>query len=389
MAKTRHTPGSQASLREANRSRIVEALKRHGGITQVEIASATGLSQATVSNIVKELQADGVLSIKPTSRNGRRAMRVTLAKNLGLIVGAHFGERSLRVGVADLAQTVLMEQHMPLPDEHRADLGLDRAALLAADLLDSIGASMQEVQTFVIGIPAPVDNATGQIAARRMIKGWSGVQIADVMRARIRRPVLIDNDANLGALAEARHGAARDSDQAVYIRVSHGLGSGLIINGALFRGFAGTAGEIGHVTVDENGAVCRCGNRGCLETLVRGPVLLKMLRDSHGPMTLRDVIHRAQDGDAGCRRIIADAGRHIGVATASMCNLLNPQRIVIGGELAQAGNILIEPLASVVERFAIPSAAAEVEIVQGELGDRAEMLGAIALGAESLPLVRE
>lgn len=382
--RTRTTPGSQASLREANRRRIVEALRLHGGITQVEIAHATGLSQATVSNIVKELRADGVLTIGPTSRNGRRAIRVALAQHLGLIVGVHFGERHLRVGVADLARTVLAEERTPLTEEHRAEPALDRAARLVGDLLDSIGATMPEVLTFVVGIPGPVDNATGRIAARRTIKGWSGVPIAEVLRVRTGRPVLVDNDANLGVLAEARHGAARGCDQVVYIRASHGVGAGLLVDGRLFRGFAGTAGEIGHVTMDENGAVCRCGNRGCLETFVRSPVLLSLLRDSHGPITMREAIDRAREGDAGCRRIIADAGRHIGVAAAGLCNLLNPERIVIGGELAEAGELLLEPVADVVQRFAIPSAAAEVRIVQGELGDRAELLGALALGAECL-----
>lgn len=217
------------------------------------------------------------------------------------------------------------------------------------------------------------------MSAPGIFPGWGGVPIAARLSARLGRPVHVDNDANLGALAEARYGAARGCAHAAYISVSHGVGAGLILDGKVFRGRAGTAGEIGHVTIDDDGPVCRCGNRGCLETFVRAPVLLDMLRASHGPLTLKDVIVRARNGDAGCRRVVADAGRHIGVAAASLCNLLNPERLVIGGELAGAGPILIEPIRDVVERFAIPTASGSVAIVEGVLHERAEMMGALAL----------
>ena len=373
------TPGSQSSLREANRARVLSAVKRFGSLTQVEVAGATGLSPATVSNIVRELVGAGILKRSPTSRSGRRAQQVSLARTLGVAAGIHVGHRHLRIVLADLSHTVLAETRLPLAADHRADVELDRAALLISDQLESIGATHDELLTVGLGLPAPIDTRTGQVSAPGVLPGWAGVPIADRLSARLGRPVHVDNDANLGALAEFRYGAARGCDHAAYISVSHGVGAGLVVDGRLFRGRAGTAGEIGHVTIDEDGPVCRCGNRGCLETFVRAPVLLEMLRASHGPLTLKDVIVRARSGDAGCRRVVADAGRHIGVAAASLCNLLNPERLVIGGELAGAGPILLDPIRDVVERLAIPTAAGTVTIVQGELADRAEMMGALAL----------
>jgi predicted NBD/HSP70 family sugar kinase len=374
-------PGSQTSLREANSGRVLEAVKTHGALTQVEVAGLTGLSPATVSNIVKELVAAGVLNARPSTRSGRRAQQVSLARGVGICVGVDFGYRHLRVALADLSQEILAEQRLPLPADHRADLGLDRAALLVGDLLERIDSSPQEVLGIGLGVPAPVDVSTGRIGSATLMPGWQGVQLADELSARLRAPVIVDNNANLGALAEVQRGAARGCSNVAYIRVSNGVGSGLVLGGQLFRGHVGTAGEIGHVTIDENGPVCRCGNRGCLETFVRAPVLLDMLRASHGPMSLREVISRAQQGDAGCRRVIADAGRHIGVAVAGVCNLLNPELVVLGGALAAAEDLLLDPMRDVVERFALPAAAERVRVIPGRLKERAEILGAVGLAA--------
>jgi predicted NBD/HSP70 family sugar kinase len=378
------TPGSQSSLREANRARVLEAIRRHGALTQVEVAGVTGLSPATVSNIVRELTVAGVVSTRLTVRSGRRATEVRLARTMGLVAGVDFGFRHLRVALADLSSRIVAEQHMPLAADHRADVGLDRAALLVGDLLDSLGTDIGEVRGVGLGLPAPVDAATGSVAHTGVLRGWSGVPVAAVLSGRLGVPVAVDNDANLGALAEARYGAAQGCGNVVYIRVSHGVGAGLILDGRLFRGHAGTAGEIGHVTIDENGPVCRCGNRGCLETFVRAPVLLELLRPSHGALVLRDMLALAEQGDPGCRRVIADAGRHIGVATSSVVNLLNPQRIVVGGALAAAGDLLLDPLRAAVERGAISSAAASLQVVRGSLGERAEVLGAIALALDEV-----
>jgi len=376
------TPGSQTSLREANRARIVNAVQQRGSLTQVELAGVTGLSPATVSNIVKELTGAGVLHTAPTSRSGRRAQQVTLARNLGLVAGVHFGTRSLRVALADVAHRIVAEQRMPLAPDHRADAGLDRAALLLTEMVESVEASMSEVLAVGVGVPAPVDVRTGRVSTLGMLRGWDGVAVPQVLEHRIGVPVHVDNDANLGALAEVRLGAARGRENVLYLRVSHGVGGGLVLGGRLFHGRSGTAGEIGHVTIDENGPICRCGNRGCLETFVGAPVLLDMLQASHGSLTLPDVIARAHDGDPGCRRVISDAGRHLGVATANVCNLFDPDLVVVGGRLAEAGNLLLEPLRIMLEQRTVPSTAGPVEVVASELGAAAEVRGALAVALD-------
>jgi predicted NBD/HSP70 family sugar kinase len=199
------------------------------------------------------------------------------------------------------------------------------------------------------------------------------------MHAELGLPVRVENDANLGALAEIVWGAGRDCTDLVYVKVATGVGAGLVLNGRLYHGAGGTAGEIGHVTIDDSGPICRCGNRGCLEAFAGAEAVLEPLRRRHGDrLTLRQVVLQAQAGDVGCRRVIADAGRALGRAVAGTCNLLSPERVLVGGELAQAADLLLEPLREAVGRSAI-AATREVPIRAGVLGERAEVLGAVAL----------
>jgi predicted NBD/HSP70 family sugar kinase len=373
-------PGSQGALRAANQRRVVAAIRAAGSLTQAEIARATGLSAATVSNIVNDLAADGMLQVSSTISSGRRARAVSVSRSAGLAIGIDFGRRHLRVAVADLAHKVLAEEQVPLPHQHRAEHGIDAAAGLVEKLLAHARGDHAAVVGVGVGVPGPIDSRTGRIGASTILPEWVGVRPSDAVRARLDLPVHVENDANLGVLAEVEWGSARGQRNAAYIKIATGIAAGLVINGQLHRGVAGTAGEIGHTTIDESGRICRCGNRGCLETFASVPVILGLLEQSHGAdLSIVDVIRMADRGDIGCRRVIEDAGRHLGVAVANLANLLNPQTVVIGGDLAAAGDLLLDPLRGVVRRFAIPSAAAVAEVVPSSLGSRAQVLGALAL----------
>lgn len=373
------TPGSATSMREANRARIVDAVKRYGGLTQVELAAATGVSTATVSTIVRELLAAGVVETHSTSRSGRRATRVTMARQLGVVAGVQVGPRALRVALSDLALDVVADQFLPLPPDHRVDTTLDRAALLVMDLLDQVGADVEELLALGLALPAPVAPGTGELTVRGAMRGWEDTELAGVLSRRISRPVHAAKDADLGAVAEHDLGAARGLRDVVYVRVGHTTSAGLLLDGRVHHGRAGTAGEIGHVQVDPSGPVCRCGNRGCLDTVVGAPVLLSLLRASHGDLTTGDLLAHAADGDPGCRRVLADAGRAVGQVVGDLVTTLGPETVVVGGELAAAGEVLLGPLRDAVTARAVPSTRGAVPVVGGELGDRADILGALAL----------
>lgn len=382
MARRSAQPGSQSSLREANRARLIESLKRHGRLTQVELAGSTGLSPATVSNIVKELTASGLLHTSFTSRSGRRATLVSLARQLGLVAGVHFSSRQLRIAIADATRTIVTQTSLPLPLDHRHDAELDRLSILLGDVMESLGGSVSDLLAVGLALPAPIDPRTGMVSTPGLLRGWEGVDVAASLTSRIGRPVYVDSEANLGGLAEAREGNARAAASSVFIRVGHSISAGLIVGGDLFHGVNGKAGQIGHVTLDENGPICRCSNRGCLETFAGGPALLSLFPPSEGMQRLGDLLQAAEAGDGSSRRVIADAGRHIGVAAASLCNLFDPELIVVGGELGLAGEILMAPMRHALERSALPTAGGLPEIVGTSFGEWAETRGAIAIALD-------
>jgi predicted NBD/HSP70 family sugar kinase len=175
-------------------------------------------------------------------------------------------------------------------------------------------------------------------------------------------------------------GAAKGVTDGVYVNVGTGIGAGLIIGGAVYRGAAGTAGEIGHATAKESGPVCRCGNRGCLERYAGGSAMINDLAGSRGlELTLDDLVAHVQAGDIASRRVVADAGSLIGEHLAVLCNVLNPSRVVVGGPLSETGEVLLEPIRRSISRSALPVAAETVEVVPGDLGERATAMGAVAL----------
>ena len=377
--------GSLESLRRLNRLRVIHALRDQGSISRAEIARRTGLSRSTVSSLVADLQADGLvieraeLGAAHGTQGGRPPILLSFDSSAGAAVGIDFGHSHLRVAVSDLSSRILAERAVPLDTDDAAEEGLDAAADLVVELLADAGIDPGQVIGAGMGLPGPIRQEDGVVGSGAILPGWVGVPAVAAMRSRLELPILVDNDANLGALAEAAFGAARDASDMIYLKVASGIGAGLILNGRLYRGATGLAGELGHLLVDPEGHVCRCGNRGCLETLAATGALVDLLRRSHGDVTVARMLELAHGGDLGCRRVIADAGRAIGQAVSMLLNVLNPELLVVGGDLADAGDLLLDGVRESIGRAALPSAADAAGVVAGVLGERAQVLGAIAL----------
>jgi glucokinase-like ROK family protein len=378
--------GSLEALRRLNRLRVIHALRDQGLISRAEIARRTGLSRSTVSSLVADLQADGLVVERGEpgaahgTQGGRPPILLSFDSSAGAAVGIDFGHSHLRVAVSDLSSRILAERALPLDTDHAAEQGLDAAAELVGDLLAEAGIDESQVIGAGMGLPGPILQESGVVGSSAILPGWVGVAAADEMRRRLDVPILVDNDANLGALAEAAFGAGQDAADLIYLKVASGIGAGLLLNGRLYRGTGGLAGEFGHFLVDPNGLVCRCGNRGCLETLAATGALVELLRRSHGEdVTVQRMLDLARAGDTGCRRVIADAGRAIGRAVSMLINVLNPELVVVGGDLADAGDLLLDGVRDSIARATLPSAAEAARVVTGVLGDRAQVLGAIAL----------
>jgi predicted NBD/HSP70 family sugar kinase len=377
--------GSLESLRRLNRLRVIDALRADELISRADIARRTGLSRSTVSSLVSDLQADGLVVERSEhatahgDQGGRPPILLSFDPSAGAAVGIDFGHRHLRVAVADLASNLLAARELALDTDRAALDGLDAATELVAAALHDAGVDRSRVVGAGMGLPGPIEQRSGVIGSASILPGWVGLAAADEMRRRLDLPIAVDNDANLGALAEAAFGAGRGASDVVYLKVSSGIGAGLILNGRIYRGAAGLAGELGHVLVDPEGLVCRCGNRGCLETVAASGAVRDRLRATHGDLTVAELLHRAASGDQGCRGAIADAGRAIGLAVADLLNVLNPELVVVGGELGRAGDVLLDGMRESLARAALPAAAASARLVAGVLGDRAQVLGAVAL----------
>lgn len=373
---SRWSSGSQSGLREANTAKIVDAVKRFGGLTQVELAEATSLSTATVSAIVKELSHSGLVETHPTSRSGRRAQLVTIARRAGLVAAVHIGSRSMRVRIADGAQDVLADRAMPLPADHAEDTVLDRIALLLLEMLGMIAADADELIGVCIAVPAPVDPDSGLVAYRGVMRRWESQPIADVLRQRLGCPVLVEKEANLAAIAEATLGTARDVSDSLFVHASYTTSAGVVLGSSLFRGRTGTAGEIGHVQVDAGGSICTCGQRGCLETVVGAEAVTAPLRATYGQITFKDVIARAAAGDPGCARVVADAGTALGRVVAGVAQTLDPEIITVGGELTEAGPVFLLAFSAALREHAPRGRVPRAEPLPSSFGKDAVLVGA-------------
>ena len=369
--------GSLEDLRELNRLRVVDELRRRGNASRGEIADATGLSRTTVTTLVADLQGRGLVIETGASNGhhtrGRPPVQLRLDPAAGAAIGVDFGHSHVHVAVADLSATVLGERRVELDVDGAPAKALDVAAALGHELVARAGLDPRRVVGAGMGLPGP-------LGASAILRGWAKLDPAKELTRRLGVTAFLGNDANLGALAELSLGAGRGLEDLIYVKVSSGIGAGLVLGGRLHRGATGIAGEIGHVQVRGDGAVCRCGNRGCLETVASGPALLNVLRPAHGPdLTLSGMLELAAAGDLGTLRVLNDAGRAIGHALGDLCNSLNPSAIVVGGDMSAAGAPLVDGIREAVDRFAQPGAAQAVTVTRGVLGERAEVLGALTL----------
>ena len=380
-------PGSTASLRSANQRRVIRLLQQQTAgepLTQADIARSTQLAPATVSNIVRDLTAAGM--VETVMGSGRRGTTVRISRDAGLVVGIDFGHRHVRVAIGDLTGEVIADEREPIAQDHRYGDGLDRAVAMLDSLLAKLDATREDVLNIGLGLPAPITRED-VVMSSAILPGWVGVNARVEAEARLGRPVHIDNDANLGALAEHRHGAGMGHPNMVFVKVSSGVGAGMILDGELFRGSHGTAGEIGHLTIDEQGPFCRCGSRGCLEAYASIGMAATALADQLPNASIDDIVAAAKNGNVSALRMFEDAGLHLGWGLAMLANLIDPSAIVVGGDMARAGDLLLDSIHIGMRRHALASVSSTTLVTRAALGDRASVIGALLLALDRTDLV--
>jgi len=372
---------------------MLQALLRHPARSRADLGRSLGLSRATVTALLNELEVAGMVEQQRHEGEddrppaiGRPPLQVSLAPGAAFAVGLDFGHRHIRSAVCDLGGRIVGDQWSVAGTDTDPASAFDLAQRLTLAAIKQAGVPQSYVVGVGAGLSVPVDGATGLIHAEGILPGWDGVQPAAELEQRLGIPVQVENDANAGAMGEHLFGAGRGVADMVYLRLSAGVGLGMILNGEAYGGVSGIAGEVGHTPVVEDGLICRCGNRGCLETLATPQAVAELLSRSRGEtITFARLLELLAEGDRGARRALTDTGLAVGRAVASVVNLLNPELVVIGGELAAAGDVLLDPIRESVELRAVPPAARAVRVIRGTLDAHAEVLGAAAVQLARAP----
>ncbi|GGO84284.1 ROK family transcriptional regulator [Wenjunlia tyrosinilytica] len=392
MLQLRDHLGPATGTREFNRKRILLAIMIKAD-TQAGLARRTLLSQGTVSNTVRELELEGLVQGEKgaPSRGSGRGTRVRLLPAKGVAVGVHLGFNHATVVArrVDRDHGDISVQR----EEGGANRGLPEVMPVVRQMIEAAvadtGLGRDDVVSLGLAVPRMVDPRSGTFTSPVLPPWTEGDAPAQELGRWLGVRAVQDNDANLGALAEQTYATDSDFETVVYIKASTGIGAGLIIGNNLIRGHRGIAGEIGHLTLEPDGTVCRCGGRGCLETVIGADFLVRQVRQAltgnavDVPNSLASLIDRAHAGDAVCLRVVQDAGRTLGLALSQLCNLLNPDLIVLGGQLAAARDLVLRPCRESLERCALrgavdPSSGFELKL--SSLRQLTEAQGALVLG---------
>lgn len=375
---------STADVRSQNSALLLRMLWRERQLTRVEIAKRTGLSHSTVSAIVGDLERAGLVQTLGAlaSRAGRRPQLIGFRDDSCALLGVELGARHISVVLTDLRGRVLAFEERRHPVRADPEGALALTGTLIDGALDRERFPRRRFLGIGVAVPSPVDSrAPGQLS-ELIFPAWRGVDVREHLRARYRVPVFIDNDANLGALAERWWGLGTEQSELAYIKVGAGVGAGFILNGELYRGRSGQAGEVGHVPIDGDGPLCICGNRGCLTTFVGSEELsarAQQLFACEDAPSLSEIVRRGRAGDLGARSLIDDAGARLAIVIGTLINTLDVPLVVIGGEISSAGDMLLDAVRHTLRRRALPSALAHTRVMSSNLGPRAIAVGAATL----------
>jgi predicted NBD/HSP70 family sugar kinase len=382
---SRHT---KVTLRDAleltDLSDILKRLAAGPGASRAELARLTGRSRSSVTQRAETLLETGLVveaGLAPSS-GGRKGHLLRIDPALGLILSADLGATQARLAVSDFTGTELATATEDLVIDQEPDQVLGRASDLLADLLTQAGHKEQEALMLVVGIPGPVEFGTGTVVKPPLMPRWDGYSVRGYFAGRYPLGTLVDNDVNLMALGEHRK-VHPSLDHLLFVKVGTGIGCGIVINGQVYRGADGAAGDIGHIRIPHGDALCQCGNLGCLEAMAGGHALAQRLAASRpDTRTARDVAALAATGDPHARQEIRQAAQHIGGVLAALVSFSNPSAIILGGSLAQSDEALLAGIRSGIYDRALPLATRSLPIETSKLKDRAGTEGAIALAQQ-------
>jgi glucokinase-like ROK family protein len=376
---------------------LLSLLRDEGPLSRADLASRLDLPRPRLLTEIDRLVGAGrIREAGPAaSRGGRRSTLVELHPDIRF-AAVDLGATSLDVEVTDGRLEPLAAHSEPADIRSGPKAILQRVdEILAKFKADGV---YEQLHAIGIGVPGPVSYRDGVPVSPPIMPGWDRFPVRDLLSREHNCPVVVDNDVNIMAVGERHGGVAHSVDNLLFVKIGTGIGCGIFVNGEVYRGPGGCAGDIGHIQADGHGPVCSCGNVGCLEALFGGaalardalaaaragtsPALAERLA-AKGSVTAKDVADGAAEGDITCIRLIRDGGRRVGGVLAGLVSFINPSMIVIGGGLASLGHILLAEIRSVVYRRSLPLATGNLPLVLSELGSRAGVVGAAYLASSA------
>lgn len=390
--------GNLEYVRMLNRVSILNIIRENSGLSRQELAKRTGLTPAAMSGIVRELVENGYVEEVGLGKSsgGRRPVNLQFNPEAGYVVGAEITRGRTTLGIVNLQGKPVKIEHMAM-DMTEPESGLETLTRKIDELTLAAGIPGKKIMGAGFAFPGLLDRSTKVLRrSPNLGEKWTNLALESWLEERIKVPFVIENNSNAGALAEYTLGRGKDVRNLAYVNLGEGFSTGVIIDDKILYGSHGYAGEMGHVVIVENGPLCNCGNKGCLESLYAAPALvrkanselglysdndrLKNVWHDKGRVTIEDILACAGEPESYARQLIGQAGWYIGIGIAGIINFYNPEVIAVGGILSQAGSILMEPLLESINTHAFPEIAKATRVEVSSIGLEAGFYGA-CLGA--------
>lgn len=392
--------GNLELMHKLNTKQILRVIREYSPISRSEIVEKTNLTAATVSRIVSKLIKFNLVveTGYAESSGGRKPVLLELNPDSVLTVGIDLEIDEIKGVIIDLDGNILSETRLAISGETAQDYILNKVNEIVGKLLGKSD-YLNRVIGIGIGMHGLVDYARG-VSIYPPAFGWREVPVTEIIKASYDLPVIIENNVRALTLAEKWFGAGKNFSNFVCLKVGAGIGSGIFTDGRIYRGASNSAGEIGHTMVDEDGPLCTCGNYGCLESMASNPAIIKrtlkalkqgaaskinnLLNNNLNKLDKEVIFLAAEQGDYLARQILQDTGRYLGIGVANLINILNPEAVIIGGEIVTAGDIVFESLRSTVHNRALSYPVKHVKIIKSEMNKEGVAIGAATLILESL-----
>ncbi len=375
---------------------VLHLIWREHQISRAEIARRIGLSRSTVTEVIRDLLSTGFVKEvgSGVSSGGRKPIVLEFQNDHKIILGVDIGATHVSVSLMNLGGQLLSFEKRSYSVRSDPEGTRSLVFQLCDACLSQVDQGHQRLLSIGVALPSPVDPNHPEWVSEVVIPAWRGKNELDLLHSHYGVPVYVDNDANLGALAEYRWGAGRGFEDLTYVKIGYGIGAGFVLNGEIYRGTTGIAGEMGHMPVGEGQTVCECGLKGCLATYVGGKAMFARVTQlaekfpdsplAKGISSLEEIELAAHDNDALALQLYQETAEYLSTAITGWINMMNPGRVILGGAMNELQSRLLESVQEKIKACSIVGSVPNTDIRTSELGHRAESIGAATLALEGV-----